>query len=155
MYTNTLFRDITFTNNIIAGVKPIYLQADPDVYYNNLVYYSAQPPDRVTVIPNKYDPNLATVVIFNTSGRDYVDVTLPFSGDVFLKNVQDYWNAEKWLDLDVIDGRGTVNMKASRHTVEKPPDFTTPASTFPYFGVFIAEKKQPTICKLFLPLVSK
>lgn len=94
---------------------------------------------------NEYNVNRANLTIYNEAQADSVtvDVSSVFDpGDVLtVRNVQDYWVDTQELTVSEA-GTIAVDMRAVSHTVARPvgTEDYTPATTFPKFGAFVAEK---------------
>jgi hypothetical protein len=95
------------------------------------------------VLPNEYEPNRATIVVYNWDRADTVDVDAPSflaAGDRYeLRNVQDYFG-------DAIvrtHHTGAVTLPMRGRTVAVPVGWHAPRTTFPDFGVFVLIKKTP------------
>jgi hypothetical protein len=130
-------RDLTLHGNTFVG--PLTHSAD---YPDNT--FLEEPHGAWTfVLPNSYDHDRATIVVYNWDGQAMVTAGPPAfltPGSVYqLHNVQDYFG-------DVIsriyDG-GRIELPMIGRTVATPVGWAAPASTFPLFGVFVVEKTAP------------
>jgi hypothetical protein len=92
------------------------------------------------VVPNAYDSNRATLIVYNWGGADTVNVDLGSflaGGDAYeLHNVQDYFT-----DVARTTSTGdSVVVSMRGHSVGVPVGWHAPPTTFPTFGVFVLIK---------------
>jgi hypothetical protein len=128
-------RNLTMTGNTFLGSVP-----DANQFPDNI--FESTPPHGVWrfVLPNAYDSNRVTLVVYNWDAQDRVPVDASAflkAGDQYeLHNVQDYFG-------DTItsthDG-GQLMLPMRDHTVGVPIGWHAPPTTFPTFGVFVLIK---------------
>ncbi|MBA4147178.1 MAG: tandem-95 repeat protein [Verrucomicrobia bacterium] len=133
--------NMTVSGNLFGGG---IINLDKTKYPNN-TFLSAKPTQNaIFVRPNKYEAGRGNIVIYNWQKLNTISVDPSAaglkSGDVYeLRNAQNFYG-------DVITGTyngGSISIPMTGRTVAKPQgaNFTTPASTFPEFGVFVIMKK--------------
>lgn len=103
------------------------------------------------VIPNKYEPDLAHMVIYNWEKYDYLDLVISEldlkPGDQCeLIQVMDYYNDRK---LIYVQKDGSLRISMNDHTFARAIGSNKdPVSQFPLFGVFIIRKTGKSVSEL-------
>lgn len=105
-------------------------------------YWGSATGNQVFLRPNKYDPNLANVTIYNQDEADTVavDVSGLYENGQTIEahNVSDYFVDVQ--SLTVTDEHISIDMQAINRTIRTPLAWgSAPASTFPEFGCFVLE----------------
>ena len=108
----------------------------------------ARPPDEVFVLPNKYEPGRAHIVVYNWSHQPSVTVALRraglAAGQCFeVRDVQDLFGAP--VASGRYRGRGAVTIDLRARPAAAPLGWSgTVSNTAPEFGVFLV-LPQPTV----------
>jgi PKD repeat protein len=127
----------TITTNTFVGDLSGFTQGD---YPNNTYYAKTSPPtqDKVTILPNAYEPGRATIVVNNWDGSatQAVDLTEVVSPGV----AYEIRNAQNIYGPPVVSGTyagGSVTLPMTGLTPATPVGYAAPPSTGPAFGVFV------------------
>ena len=96
----------------------------------------------VFIRPNEWDPDRATIVVYNWERRESVDVDLSKAGfkpgrRVRIRSVSDYFGETREVDFDA--EQGPVSISMTDWGVAQPKGWPAPESALPTFGVFVAE----------------
>lgn len=148
-FNNTpIFNASVSGNKIIAGIPDQYgyfLWGFTETDFPQNTYLSTAPISGLDyyVLPNKYEPDRAHIVIYNWSGAPSVDISATSTGlqpgDIYeLINVMDYYHDTI---IDTLDATGLITVPMTGHTFapvigsSKPP-----VSQFPTFGAFVIRR---------------
>jgi hypothetical protein len=127
----------TITGNTFVGDVNGFTQSD---YPNNTYYARTTPPtqDKVTILPNAYEPGRATIVVYNWDGSATQPVDL--TGIVSPGAAYEIRNAQNFYGPPVLSGTysgGSVTLPMTGLTPATPVGYAAPSSTGPTFGAFV------------------
>ena len=127
----------TITGNTFVGDVNGFTQGD---YPNNTYYSRTSPPtqDKVTILPNAYEPGRATIVVYNWDGSATQAVDL--TGVVSPGAAYEIRNAQNFYGPAVVSGTyagGSVTLPMTGLTPATPVGYAAPPSTGPAFGAFV------------------
>ncbi len=127
----------TITGNTFVGDVSSSM---PSTYPSNTYYARTSPPtsDRVTILPNAYEPGRARVVVYNWDGSSTQAVGL--TGVVSVGAAYEIRNAQNFYGPAVVSGiygGGTVLVPMTGLTPAAPVGYAAPPSTAPAFATFI------------------
>lgn len=149
------FTDFSANGNFVFGGTDLpYIRVDPALaadnsfrdQWANSTFQENEPTEGLDyfVIPNKYEPGMANIAVYNWGNAETVEVDISDAGlqpgDKYeLVNVMDYYN-------DIITGEytvaGTIEVPMTGHTFAQAIGSSKPpVSQFPKFGVFVLRKK--------------
>ncbi|MBK8956788.1 MAG: hypothetical protein IPM34_14720 [Saprospiraceae bacterium] len=153
-YNNTPVFDAAVTGNkICAGIPPsygYYLWGFTNSDFPNNSYYAG--PDysgiEYFILPNKYDPNLAHLVIYNWDSSSIVNIRIK-SSEFRAGEVVEVINAMNYYDdktIDTISGNGELNISMlDRKAASIIGSSQNPNVQFPVFGTFVIRKTGKSI----------
>ena len=127
----------TITTNTFVGDLGGFALGD---YPNNAYYAKTSPPtqDKVTILPNAYEPERATIVIYNWDGSATQAVDL--TGVVSPGAAYEIRNAQNFYGPPVVSGTyagGSVTLPMTGMMPAAPVGYEAPLPTGPQFNVFI------------------
>jgi hypothetical protein len=130
------YTKLQFSGNTIYGKTAGFTAAE----FPSNTYQAARPSTNTIVVRlNEYDPERATIIIYNWQNLSDVTIPLPAGllsqGDSYeLRNVQDYFSD---IRKRTYDGGGSISIPMTGHTVAAPVGWKAAPTTFPEFGVFV------------------
>ncbi len=127
----------TITTNTFVGDLNGFAQSD---YPNNTYYAKTSPPtqDKVTILPNTYEPGRAAIVVNNWDGSATQAVDL--TGVVSPGAAYEIRNAQNFYGPPIVSGTyagGSVTLPMTGLTPATPVGYAAPPSTGPAFGTFV------------------
>ncbi len=127
----------TITGNTFVGDVNGFTQGD---YPNNTYYSRTSPPtqDKVTILPNAYEPGRATIVVYNWDGS--AAQALDLTGVVSPGAAYEIRNAQNFYGPAVVSGTyagGSVTLPMTGLTPATPVGYAAPPSTGPAFAAFV------------------